>query len=76
MTTQDEQHRCTEKEFYNDNMNNSHPTSMMIIEKPFSLLVLGLERRDFNKREIVSIEIYISNLTLPKPTDVKDEKVK
>ncbi len=31
----------------------------MIIEKPFSLLVLGLERRDFNEKAIVSIEIGI-----------------
>jgi hypothetical protein len=57
-------------------MKNSHPTSMIIIEKPFSLFVFGLEKEKIleDKKEF-SIE-YSANLTLPKPTDVKEEKVK
>lgn len=55
---------------------NSQPTSIMIMEKPFSLFVFGLE----TERKVSQAREYLSddraNLTFPKPTDVNEEKVK
>ena len=55
-------------------MCNSHPTSMIIIEKPFSLFVFGL--KNYFVFEIEQRKNSLSNLTFPKPTDVRDENVK
>ena len=54
---------------------NSHPTSIIMIEKPFSLFVFGLEILKRFRNEENDLEL-LSNLTFPKPTDVNEEKVK
>ena len=50
---------------------------MIMMEKPFSLLVFGLdEENSLEGRMSIYREYYPAHLTLPKPTEVRDEKVK
>jgi hypothetical protein len=47
-----------------------------MMEKPFSLFVFGLDEVEYLKQQQRHRCEHIANLTLPNPTDVRDEKVK
>ena len=48
----------------------------MMMEKPFSLFVFGLEKDTVRRGDEERLGEGWAHLTLPKPTDVREEKVK